>query len=231
MQSIVPKIINFDNRDFHMHTSSFSDGINTHEELVRFAGKLGFSEIIITDHSDACRERFERIGIFSSAARWSLPSYKNVENDVKVSFGVEGDLVDKDGNTCFTIQNQESDFRILSAHSDVYKDDPRTITDATIKAIEKNADTIRFIGHPTCNKQFGKHYDMKKLVEAANYWNIPLEINGKSVGRGKSDEAKVRYMLEHANALYFNSDAHNLSDLQTYRPTVAKMMLDWGYIS
>lgn len=96
---------------------------------------------------------------------------------------MEGDLLDKDGNTCFTIQGKESDFCILSAHSDVYKDAPDTVTDATIKAIEKNAERIKFIGHPTCNNQYGKHYDLERLIEAANYHNIPLEINGKSIGR------------------------------------------------
>jgi len=51
--NITNKIVNFDNRDFHMHTASFSDGLNTIEELVLFAGKIGMKEICITDHSDA----------------------------------------------------------------------------------------------------------------------------------------------------------------------------------
>lgn len=52
-KDLLEKIINFDARDFHMHTSSFSDGLNTIDELVGFATKLGFEEICITDHSDA----------------------------------------------------------------------------------------------------------------------------------------------------------------------------------
>jgi hypothetical protein len=39
-KNIAHKIINFDARDYHMHTSSFSDGINTHDEIAVFAGKL-----------------------------------------------------------------------------------------------------------------------------------------------------------------------------------------------
>jgi len=150
---------------------------------------------------------------------------------VQVTFGVEADILDADGNCCFTIQGKDSDFCILSAHKDVYKDDPETVTDATIKAIERYADKIDLIGHPTCNNQFGRYYDLPRLVEVANYWNIPLELNGKSVARGKSDEQQVIYLLEHANKIYFNSDAHNLSDLQEYRKTVVEMLKDWEYIS
>lgn len=214
-----------------MHTASFSDGINSFDELIIFAWKIGLTEICITDHSDATRKHFEKVGIYSNAARWSLPSYKNVQNDVKVEFWVEWDIVNQHGDTCFTIQWKDSDFCILSAHKDVYKDDPEMITQATITAIENNVERIKFIGHPTCNGQFGEYYDLPRLIEAANYHQIPLELNGKSVARGKSDEQNVRYLLDNAHALYFNSDAHNLSDLQSYRPTVAKMLLNWGYIS
>ena len=37
MKELKERIINLDNRDYHMHTSSFSDGIPTINELVQFA--------------------------------------------------------------------------------------------------------------------------------------------------------------------------------------------------
>jgi len=215
-----------------MHTSSFSDGLNTIEELVQFAWRIGMKEICITDHSDLpVTGHFQNKGIYASAARWSTPSYKNVQNDVKVEFWVEWDILNKEWETCFTIQWKDSEFRILSAHRDVYKDDPATITDATIKAIEMDWDKVKFIAHPTCNNQFWKEYDLKRLIEVANYHKIPLEINWKSISRWKSDRDKVEFLLKYADALYFNSDAHNLNDLQTYRPETAKLLLDWWYIS
>ena len=230
-KDIIHKFVNFDNRDFHIHTSSFSDGLNTIEEMVKFAWEIGLSEICITDHSDAAiLWYFQDRWIFPSAWRWSIPSYENVFNSVKVSFWVEWDIVNENWDTCFTIQGKDSEFRILSAHSDIYEDNPDTVTEATIRAIEKNADKIAFIAHPTCSNQFWKYYDLKRLIEVANHFHIPLELNWKSVARGKSDEEKVRYLLENVESLYFNSDAHNLADLKNYRPKVAKMLLDWGYI-
>lgn len=231
MNSIAHKIVNFDTTDSHMHTSSFSDGINTIQEMIHFAGKIGLTEIIITDHSDACRENFQNIWFFPSAARWSISSYKNLENDVEVSFWIEGDLLDEDGNACFTIQGREADFCILSAHQDTFQGNPENVTEATIKAIEKYKDTIAFIWHPACNNQFWKYYDMEKLVKAANTYNIPLEINAKSIANGNTNEAQLKIMLEKWNAFYFNSDAHNITDLQEYRKKAAKFLEEKGYIT
>jgi len=231
VKNIAHKICNLNATDFHMHTSSFSDGLNTLDEIVQFAGKIWYKQICITDHSDASLDAFKRVWIYGSVARWSLRSYQNLHNDMAVDFGVEWDIIDKEGNTCFTIQWKDSDFCILSAHSHVYTDNPETITDATTKAIEKYADTIKFIAHPTCNNQFGKYYDLKRLVDVANYWKIPLELNAKSISRGKSDEKNVKYILEHADEMYLNSDAHNLADLQTYRVQTVAILLQRWYIS
>gem|GEM_PF-2825544 len=38
--NISQKIINLDQRDYHMHTSNFSDGLNTVEEIVQYAGTI-----------------------------------------------------------------------------------------------------------------------------------------------------------------------------------------------
>ena len=38
--NIKDKIINLDNRDYHMHSMNFSDGFNTVDEMVKFAGEI-----------------------------------------------------------------------------------------------------------------------------------------------------------------------------------------------
>lgn len=231
MESIANKIINFNASDFHMHTSSFSDGLNSIEEMVNFAWKIWLKEIILTDHSDWCKEFFNKKWLFSSAWRWSISSYKNMANNVKVSFGVEWDIIDENGNTSFTIQEKESDFCILSAHSDIYKGPPETVTDATIKAIEKNPWKIKFIWHPTCNNQFWEYYDIEKIIETANKYDIALEINCKSIAKWRNNEKKLDTMLKKGNKFYFNSDAHNLSDLQEFRKKAAKFLFEKEYIT
>lgn len=233
MKHIAHKFVNLDNRDFHMHTSSFSDGLNTIEEVVQFAGKIWLKEICITDHSQAALNRFmeRKIGFFTPTARWSLKHWQNVHNDVEVHFGVEGDLLNPEWDTCFHIQGFEPEFIILSAHSDVYEGEPETVTDATIRAMERFASKIAFVGHPDNNWDFGKYYDIEKLVDAANRHQIPLEFNAKNLLLGKSNLELTHYILKHADKIYLNSDAHTLAHLRDARPFAIEFLKDNGYIN
>jgi DNA polymerase (family X) len=232
MQKITHKFINLDERDFHMHTSNFSDGLNTIEEIVQFAGKMGLKEICITDHSQAALDSFieRKIGFYTSTARWSLKHWQNVHNDVVVHFGVEGDILNPEGDTCFHIQGIEPEFIILSAHSDIYEGEPTTVTDATIRAMEKNQTKIAFVGHPDNNWDFGKYYNIEKLVDAANGFGIALEFNAKNLLLGKSNLKLTHYVLQNANKIYLNSDAHTLAHLRDARPFAIQFLKDNGYI-
>jgi histidinol phosphatase-like PHP family hydrolase len=45
------KILNTMGEDYHMHSINYSDGMNTIDEIVQYAGKIGLKKITITDHS------------------------------------------------------------------------------------------------------------------------------------------------------------------------------------
>ena len=139
MKPLKDRIVNLDNRDYHMHTSSFSDWIPTINELVQFAWQIWMKEIAITDHSQVTIDMFRRHNNISawSTARFSLRNWKNVYNNVNVIFWVEWDLLNEDWDVCFDIQWREWDFIILSAHSSIYNSDPKTVTKWTINAIKK----------------------------------------------------------------------------------------------
>ncbi|MCT4617275.1 MAG: PHP domain-containing protein [Candidatus Gracilibacteria bacterium] len=224
------KILNLDNRDYHMHSSDFSDGMSTVDEIVRFAGEIGLTEIAITDHSDATLEKFKREYDYRpSTMRFAIKTRQNVFNDVKVIFGVEGDLLDEEGNVSFTIQGLEPDFIILSAHRCVFKG--KDATQGYIKAIEKHHDKIKFIGHPCfLLEKFGTTSDIKQIVEVANKYNIPLEFNAKNIVKGDTNLEKLDYMLKNANEIYINSDAHTLYDLKESRKFAIKYLKENNYI-
>lgn len=217
--------MNLDNRDYHMHSSTFSDGIPTFNEIADFAGKIWLTEIAITDHSQAAvdiqREKDNRI-IWTSA-RYSIKNWENVYNDVNVIVGVEWDLLNQEGEVCFHIQWKEPDFIILSAHKDVYTSSKSTVTDATIKAIEQHHDKIKFIWHPCNNSDFWEYYDIEKLVAVANKYEVGLEINASKLEWWKTDIEKLDYLLRNTNKIYLNSDAHTLSKLKSSR----QFALDW----
>lgn len=230
--NIEHKIINLDNSDYHMHTSSFSDGIQTWDELVQYAWTIWLEEIAITDHSQECIESFRKNHSMYvwATARWSLRTRKNVYNDVRIIVGVEADILDEEGNCCFDIQWKESDFVVLSAHRDVYSWKPETVTDATIKAIEKFHDKIDCIWHPCNNADFGQWYDIKKLAQVANYYKIPLECNAKNLMKWKTNLDKLHLLLEKADRIYLNSDAHNAYELKESRIYAKNFLIEHWYI-
>lgn len=198
------KVINQES-DLHTHSLQFSDGLNTIDELVQMAGKLGLKKLAITDHSDA--RTFPLV-----AFRAVISRYANVLNDVEVVFGVEGDLLNDDGDICTTIQRIESEFVILSAHPDTFEGNPELITDAYLKALERHHERIQFIGHP-CD--FFPQLEIGRLAEVANDYGIPLEVNTSNLAMKRTDMAKSDAMLSLADQIVVNSDAHSLADMTT----------------
>jgi len=233
MKDLKERIVNLDDRDYHMHSSSFSDGIPTINEIVQFAWSIWLTEIAITDHSQAAIEMFrEKYNMSAwSTAFFSLKRWENVYNDVNVIFGVEWDLLDEEWNVCFNIQWHEPDFIILSAHKSIYKSDKETVTKWTINAIKKYHNKIKLIWHPCNNNDFWQYYDIEKLVEVANEYNIPLEFNAKNFVRWKTDLEKLDYLLKNTNQIYLNSDAHTLYELKTVRKKAIQFLYDEWYLS
>jgi len=189
--------------DLHVHSLQFSDGLNTIDELVQMAGKLELKKLAITDHSDA--RTYPRV-----AFRVLLGRYANVLNDVEVIFGVEGDLLNDDGEICTTIQKIESEFLVLSAHPDTFKGNPEKMTDAYLRALERYRGKIQFISHPG---DYFPHTDIERLTKAANDYGIPVEVNTSNLTSGRTDMEKLDVMVALADQIIVNSDAHSLADM------------------
>lgn len=212
------KILNLDWRDYHMHTSSFSDGMNSVDEMVKFAWDIWLTEIAITDHSDVVMDNlWKKFWVFPNVFRSNIRRWKNVFNDVNVIFWVEADILNENWDVCFNIQWEESDYIILAWHSGVYKWNPETITNAYINAIKRYHLKIKFICHPCNNSDFWKYIDIEKLVKVANKYNIPLEFNTKNYVYWKTNMDKLKYLLKNTNEVYINSDAHNLFMMKNCR--------------
>jgi hypothetical protein len=88
---------------------------------------------------------------------------------VDVAFGIEWDLLDEEGNCCFDIQGEESDFCILSCHKEYYQWDIKNITKAYINAIHKYHDKIKCMGH-ICHLSTSEYLDVEKIVKVLNQY-------------------------------------------------------------
>jgi len=232
MKPLKERIINLDSRDYHMHSSSFSDWVPTINEIVQFAGTIWLTEIAITDHSQIAVEILKEKSKIPwwSTAYYAIKRRQNVYNDVNVIFWVEWDLLNENWDVCFEIQWKEPDFIILSAHHLVYSWNPEKVTDATIKAIEKYHEKIKFIGHPCNNADYWQYYHIEKLVEIANKYNIALEFNAKNFVRGRTNLEKLDYLLKNTNKIYLNSDAHTLYELKTVRKQAINFLYEKWYL-
>lgn len=201
-------IINPGREDYHVHSITFSDGFCSIDELARYAGEIGLKRIAITDHSQASLDYYK---LGKKTFRQIVKRWKNVHNDVAVVFGVEGDILNADGDVCLDIDGFKSDFAILSVHPNIYTDKEH-ITEAYVNAIQRYHKDIHCIGHP-CHRNFSEFLDISKLIGAANEFGIPLEFDCSNFVRGETDLDKLPVLLREAKLVMVNSDAHVLSDL------------------
>ncbi len=207
------KIISTIDEDHHMHSLNFSDGFNTIDEIAIFAKKFGLKKITITDHSQAL---IDENNLARKDHRSTIKRWKNVHNNVIVNFGVEADLLDEKGNICDHIQNIPGDFISLSLHDYVYRGNKKLITQSYIKAIEKHHKRIKFICHLD-STQLAEFIDMEKIIKVANKFKIPLEFNCANHVNGKTNKKHQKILLEKADQIIVNSDAHTLNELRDVR--------------
>ena len=223
------QILNFPDEDHHMHTLNFSDGIDTINAMVEYAGRIGLRVITITDHAQATLDYYRSRGFsFPHSDRWAARRYNNpFDNGVEVRFGLEADLLDETGKICDSVgepshYNKERDREkdkeeplILSAHKVAYQGDPKKVTQGLIKAMAQNRARIIAVGHPDSLWDFADVMQVRDLCTAANDLAIPIEFNAKNFFHGNYDRRQLEMILTYANTIMVNSDAHSLADLNT----------------
>jgi histidinol phosphatase-like PHP family hydrolase len=227
------KFLNLDNRDYHMHSSTFSDGLSTIDEIVKFAWEMWMTEIAITDHSQATMDNYrKKLQIYASWTRCilSLSRWGNVYNDVNVIFWVECDLLNEDWDVCFDIQWKESNYNVLSAHKFVYNWNKESVTEWLINAVKRYHEKIKFIAHPCSITNFWNEINIEKIVSIANEYNIPLEFNATYFSDWKTHMGKLDYLLKNANEVYVNSDWHTLHEIKENRKKAIEFLRENKYI-
>jgi len=210
-----------------MHSINFSDGLNTIDEIVKYAGEIGLTKIVITDHNQAYLDKrgFARTTYRSITRRW-----QNVHNDVETQFGIEADILNVQGDVCMDIQGMSSDIIILSTHpTPPFEDDPKDITLAYLNAIERHHDKISFLGHP-CSVYYGDNIDIQAVTELCNKYEIPMEVNGANISTNRTNLNNLNLMLKMVNQIYVNSDSHTLYELKTARSTAFQYLIERGFV-
>lgn len=226
------KIINPDlTEEYHIHSLNYSDGMNTVDEIVQYAGKIGLKKIMITDHADYKKKK-------PLSFREQTWFWKNVHNDVEVSFGVEADLLNRKGDIADIIGTGRDDEPIiLSLHLKQYEDDYSTLAEGFVNAIKRYHERIFCLGH--LHIKFPNFYsklvlpddfDIELVIKTANEYGIPLEINGNYLKEEDCVCSRVDIILEQADTIVISSDAHNLAALKDNPQRVKELLEKKGIL-
>lgn len=217
------KILNTLYEDYHVHSLNYSDGMNTIDEIVSYAGTFGMKKLVFTDHSQFLLDK-DNIGFKNWRSHTSRR--KNVINNIDVSFGVEGDLINESGECCFDIQWEQPKFCILSCHDDVYEGNIKNITLAYMNAIKKHHTVISCLWHLNIHGII-EYLDLSLIIKLANEYKIPVEFNSSYFASGRMEQ--IDMLLELADQIYVNWDIHCLADFSN-RKIAFDYLKEKGYL-
>ncbi len=190
----------------HTH-STYSDGINSLEEMTSFAKELGYSYLGITDHSQvavyANGVQTERL-----VMQWSEIDSLNAQDDSFRAFkGIECDILN-DGSLDYDDEIRSGfDFVIASVHTNIKMDEEKA-TQRIVRAIEHPHTNI--LGHPTGRLLLGREgypLDMAKVIDACAANQVAIELNANPY-RLDLDWTWIRMATEKGVKISINPDAH-----------------------
>ncbi len=192
--------------DMHTHTVASGHAFNTIREMTQAAANKGLELLGITEHAPlmpgSCHEFY-----FSNLKILDRSAY-----DVPVLFGVELNILDKEGHIDLAERHlQELDYAIASLHPPCipFMSEAET-TSAVISAMRNPY--VQIIGHPD-DSRFPLNYD--EIVSAAAEYHVFLEVNNASlaptgfrVGARENYFRMLEYCKKYKCPVILSSDAH-----------------------
>jgi DNA polymerase (family X) len=193
----------------HNH-STYSDGVNTLEEMAMYCKELGYQYLGICDHSQSA---FYANGLKPERV---LEQHTEIEKlnaqlgPFKILKGIESDILNN-GNLDYSDDIlKQFDFVVASIHSNLKMEEAKA-NERLIKAIENPYTNI--LGHPTGRlllSRKGYPIDHKKIIDACAANNVVVELNAHP-WRLDIDWRWIPYCLEKGVLISINPDAHEKS--------------------
>lgn len=203
----------------HNHTT-YSDGLNTIEDMTLFARGMGLQYIGICDHSQTAAYanglKPERVLEQMQAIDRLNTIYTNESKAIKIFKGIESDILG-DGSLDYDEDILRLfDLVVASVHSNL-KMDMEKANARLIKAIENPYTTI--LGHPTGRLLLmrpGYPIDHKYILDACIRNQVAVELNAHPY-RLDVDWRWIDYIIENGGIISINPDAHQKEGLDDMR--------------
>jgi DNA polymerase (family 10) len=190
----------------HNHTT-YSDGLNSVEEMALFAMEIGMEYLGICDHSktagyarglqvERVLQQFEEIDTLNQQL-WPFKIFKGIESDILGN----GDL-DYEPEIL-----RQFDMVVASVHSNLNMTQDKAM-DRLLRAIENPYTTI--LGHPTGRlllMREGYPIDHHRVIDACAANGVALELNAHPY-RLDLDWRYIDYAMEKGVMVSVNPDAH-----------------------
>ncbi len=196
----------------HCHTT-YSDGVNTLDQMVNASRALGWKYLGIADHSRAA----------AYAGGLSVDQVKDQVREIDgLNERLKGFRVFK-GTECDILPNGSLDwpekvlalfdYVVVSIHSN-FKMSESDMTKRIIRALKSKHVTL--LGHPTGRLLLSRDaypVDMVQVIDAAADYGKGIEINAHPM-RLDLDWRLCRYARDRGVKIYINPDAHSIDGLR-----------------
>lgn len=209
--------------DLHLHTT-WSDGVNTIEEMVKAAKERGYSYIAITDHSRSLSVAhglsIERL----QEQHKLIKEMQALEEDFKIFTGVECDIL-QDGTLDYPDEIlKECDVVIASIHTG-FRQDSEKLTLRAEMALKNPY--VNILAHPTgriLGRREAYDIDIDRIFQLAKDEGKVLEINSSVDRLDLNGELVRRAVYEFGIPIAINTDAHDTLRLaeMSYGVTTAR---------
>jgi DNA polymerase (family 10) len=224
----IPELIDYDDikGDLQMH-STWSDGINSLEEMAVAAKELGYEYIAFTDHTEGLRVAG---GMDTEEIQKQMREIDKIDKQIsglKILKGVEVNIDSKGELDMADEILRRLDVVVASIHSG-FRQGKKKLTERLLTAMEN--EHVNIIAHPTGRKimdREGYDLDFKRVFTKAKETNTFLEINAYP-NRLDLRDIMVRDAIEHGCKLAINTDAHNTAHLKYMSLGIATARRGWA---
>lgn len=225
-QNNLPDLITLEDikGDLHVH-STWSDGINSIEEIVQAAEKQGYEYVGITDHSQSLKVA-NGVTVEDVEKKCDYIKKINKKSNITVFCGTECDIL-KDGSLDYPDETLKTfDYVGIGIHS-LFKMDKKQATHRILTALENPY--VTFLAHPTCRMighREGFDVDMDSLFEKAVETNTFLEINAFP-DRLDLNDINIKRAKDKGVQFIIGSDSHAVQHVSNMQYGVATARRGW----